>query len=188
MKFLPTPLHGAYLVELERRGDDRGFFARSFCQNEFTAAGLAPHVVQVNESRSARRGTLRGLHYQLGDAAETKLVRAIAGALFDVLVDLRPDSPSYLGWFGAELNTENRLAMYVPRGVAHAVLTLADNTEALYFVSACYAPMQERGVRWSDPRFGITLPIAPEEVSEKDQSWPDFSPDFHGVEQLRGLL
>ena len=188
MKFRPTTLHGAYLVELERRGDERGFFARSFCRDEFTAAGLVANFVQVNESHSAKRGTLRGLHYQMGAAAETKLVRAINGALYDVLVDLRPDSPTYLGWFGAELNTENRLAMYVPRGVAHAVLTLADNTEALYFVSAFYAPTQERGVRWNDPRFAITLPIAPDEVSGKDQAWPDFSPDLHGVESLRGLL
>jgi dTDP-4-dehydrorhamnose 3,5-epimerase len=187
MKFNPTPLKGAYTVEIEKRGDDRGFFARVFCENEFAQAGLIPKFVQVNNSLSAKKGTLRGMHYQLVPKAEVKLVRCIRGALWDAIVDLRPDSPSFGKWFGAELNAENRLMMYVPRGFAHAILTLTDDTEALYMVSDFYGPEQERGVRWNDPKFKIAWPIEPSEISPKDAKWPDFDPAFHGVEQLRGL-
>ena len=187
MKFHPTPLHGAYTVELEKRGDDRGFFARIFCENEFTQAGLVPKFVQANNSLSAAKGTLRGMHYQLAPKAEVKLVRCIRGALWDAILDLRPDLPSFGKWFGAELSAENRLMMYVPRGFAHAILTLADDTEALYLVSEFYAPEQERGVRWNDTAFKIEWPIEPSEISAKDAKWPDFDPAFHGVEQLRGL-
>lgn len=188
MKFLPTPLAGAYLIELEKRGDDRGFFARLFCEREFAEAGIPTPVVQINTSLSAKAGTLRGLHYQIQPSAEIKVVRCIRGALYDVILDLRPDSPTYGKWFGAELNAENRLMMYVPRGFAHAILTLADDTEAFYLVSATYAPDCERGVRFDDPRFGITWPIAPVEISPKDRNWPDFDEAFHGVETLRGLV
>ena len=188
MIFHPTGLTGACLVELERRGDARGFFARAFCAEEFAAAGLVSQFVQVNNSVSAAAGTLRGLHYQLAPSAEVKLVRAIRGALFDAIIDLRPDSPTYRKWFGAELNEQNRLAMYVPRGFAHAILTLAPDTEALYFVSAFYAPQEERGVRWNDPAFAIDWPRPPVEISAKDQAWPAFDPSFHGVDRLRGLL
>jgi dTDP-4-dehydrorhamnose 3,5-epimerase len=187
MRFLSTPLAGAHLVELERRGDDRGFFARMFCEREFAEAGLESRFVQVNNSLSARAGTLRGLHYQLPPAAEVKLVRCIRGRLFDVIVDLRPQSPTYLKWFGAELNDENRLMMYVPRGFAHAILTLTDDTEALYLVSAFYAPAEERGLRWNDPAIGIAWPIAPVEISAKDAAWPDVDPAFHGIERMREL-
>lgn len=188
MQFHQTPLHGAYLIDLERRGDERGFFARVFCENEFKNAGLVPNFVQVNNSLSGQAGTLRGLHYQLAPSAEVKVVRCLHGSLFDAIVDLRPDSPTYLKWFGAELNEDNRRMMYVPRGFAHAILTLKDNTEALYLVSAFYAPNEERGMRWNDPRIGIEWPIQPAEISAKDGQWPDFNPDFHGVERLRGLL
>jgi dTDP-4-dehydrorhamnose 3,5-epimerase len=188
MKFSKTPLVGASLIDLEKREDDRGFFARVFCEKEFNAAGLSPSIVQINNSRSARKGTLRGLHYQLSPSAEIKVVRCLRGALFDVIVDLRPDSPSYLKWFGAELNEDNRRMMYVPCGFAHAILTLTADTEALYFVSAFYAPEDERGVRWNDSRIGVKWPIEPEDVSAKDAGWPDFDPQFHGVERLRGLL
>ena len=187
MKLIPTPLKDAYTVELERRGDDRGFFARVFCQNEFKQAGLVPSIVQMNNSLSAKKGTLRGLHYQLPPNAEMKLVRCIRGALWDAILDLRPDSPTFGKSFGAELTENNRLMMYVPPGFAHAILTLSDNTEAFYLVSAFYAPGQERGVRWNDPKFQIAWPIEPTEVSPKDASWPDFNPHFHGAEQLRGL-
>lgn len=187
MKFHPTPLQDAYTVELEKRGDDRGFFARFFCQNEFKQAGLVPQFAQANNSLSAKKGTLRGLHYQLPPNAEVKLVRCLRGALWDAILDLRPDSPSFGKWFGAELNEDNRLMMYVPRGFAHAILTLADNTEALYLVSDFYAPECERGIRWNDPRFNIAWPIEPTEVSAKDDKWPDFDPEFHGVEKLRGI-
>jgi dTDP-4-dehydrorhamnose 3,5-epimerase len=187
VKFIPTPLQDAYLIELEKRGDDRGFFARFFCSREFTQAGLATEFVQINTSLSAKRGTLRGLHYQLAPAAEVKVVRCLRGSLFDCILDLRPDSPTYGQSFGAELNEANRLMMYVPRGFAHAILTLRDDTEALYLVSDYYSPENERGVRWDDPRFGIEWPIAPVEISVKDASWPAFDPAFHGVELLRGV-
>jgi len=187
MIFTPTPLAGAYLIDLEKRGDARGFFARVFCEREFGEAGLETRFVQANNSLSAKRGTLRGLHYQLPPAAEVKLVRCLRGALWDVIVDLRPDSPTFRKWFGAELSAENRRMMYVPRGFAHAILTLTDDTEAFYMVSAFYAPEEERGVRWNDPAIGIEWPIAPVEISPKDAGWPDLSPEFHQLERMRGL-
>ena len=187
MKFHPTPLRDAYTIDLERRGDDRGFFARVFCEKEFSQAGLEPKFVQVNKSLSAKKGTLRGMHYQLPPKAEVKLVRCVRGALWDAILDLRPDSPTFGKWFGAELSADNRLMMYVPRGFAHAVLTLTDDAEAFYLVSEFYGPEQERGVRWNDPKFDVSWPIAPHEISAKDAKWPDFDPAFHGTEQLRGL-
>jgi dTDP-4-dehydrorhamnose 3,5-epimerase len=179
MNFHPTPLSGAYLIELERRGDDRGFFARLFCEKEFAAAGLESRFVQANNALSQTKGTLRGMHYQLGTAAEVKVVRCIRGALWDAIVDLRPDSPTFGNWFGTELNEDNRLMMYVPRGFAHGLVTLRDNTEALYLVSNFYAPQQERGVRWDDPRFGIAWPVAPSEISPKDAALRDFDHAWH---------
>jgi dTDP-4-dehydrorhamnose 3,5-epimerase len=187
MRFHPTPVSGAHLIELEKRGDDRGFFARLFCEREFSEQGLVNRFVQANDSLSRTIGTLRGLHYQLPPAAEVKLVRCIRGALHDVVVDLRPDSPTFGRSFGARLDAENRLMMYVPRGCAHAILTLEQDTEALYLVSAFYSPEHERGVRWHDPRFDIEWPIEPREISQKDANWPDFDPAFHGTEKLRGL-
>jgi len=179
MLFHKTPLDGARLVELEKRGDDRGFFARVFCEREFEQAGLVNKFVQVNNSLSAKRGTLRGMHYQLNPAAEVKIVRCLRGALYDAILDMRPNSPTFGKSFGAELTPENRLMMYVPRGFAHAILTLADDTEALYLVSDFYAPDQERGIRWNDPRFAVEWPIAPTEISPKDAAWPDFDPVYH---------
>jgi dTDP-4-dehydrorhamnose 3,5-epimerase len=187
MKFHQGTVDDARLVELEKRGDERGFFARLFCEHEFGAEGLETRFVQANNSLSGAAGTLRGLHYQLGASAEVKLVRCIKGALFDAIVDLRPDSPTFRKWFGAALTAENRLMMYVPRGFAHAILTLEPDTEALYLVSAFYDPAAERGVRWNDPAFAIDWPIEPVEISAKDANWPLFDPDFHQVEQLRGL-
>ena len=188
MKFHDTPLHGARLIELEKRGDERGFFARMFCEREFGAAGLETRFVNVNNSLSGCKGTLRGLHYQIGAAAESKLVRCVSGALFDAIVDLRPGSPTYLKGFGATLSADNRLMMYAPRGFAHAILTLEPGAEAIYLVSAHYAPEAERGLRWNDPRFAIAWPIAPQEISAKDAAWPDFDPAYHGVESLRAFL
>ncbi|MFD2676335.1 dTDP-4-dehydrorhamnose 3,5-epimerase [Camelimonas lactis] len=187
MKFHKTPLEGAYLIELERRGDDRGFFARFFCEKEFADHGLDTRFVQVNNSLSSKAGTLRGLHYQLPPDGEVKVVRAVKGALWDCIVDLRAGSTTFGKWFGAELNDENRLMMYVPRGFAHAILTLTDNVEALYLVSAFYGPQSERGVRWNDPAIGIEWPIQPTEISEKDAKWPDLNETFHGFEAMRGL-
>jgi len=151
MKFHKTPLADARLIELERKGDDRGFFARFYCEREFGVDGLATHFVQMNNSLSGKKGTLRGMHYQLAPSAEVKVVRCLKGALWDCIADLRPDSPTFGKWFGAELNEDNRLMMYVPRGFAHAILTLTDDTEALYLVSDFYDPTSERGVRFDDP-------------------------------------
>lgn len=187
MIFHETPLEDARIIELEKRGDDRGFFARMFCEREFAAAGLETRFVNVNNSLSSAEGTLRGLHYQLGEAAEVKVVRCVRGALWDAIVDLRPNSPTFGRGFGQTLTAENRLMMYVPRGFAHAILTLEADTEALYLVSAHYAPHEERGLRWNDPRFRVDWPIAPSEISPKDAHWPDFDPEFHQIERLRGL-
>ncbi len=187
MKFHKTPLADARLIELERKGDDRGFFARFYCEREFGVDGLATHFVQMNNSLSGKKGTLRGMHYQLAPSAEVKVVRCLKGALWDCIADLRPDSPTFGKWFGAELNEDNRLMMYVPRGFAHAILTLTDDTEALYLVSDFYDPTSERGVRFDDPWLKVKWPIEPAEVSAKDRSWPSFDPESHGVERLRGI-
>lgn len=187
MRFEPTPLQGAWTVELERRGDHRGFFARAFCEREFAAAGLESRFVQINDSLSAIRGTLRGMHYQLPPAAEVKVVRCIRGALYDVIADLRPDSPTYGRSHGVELTAENRRMYYVPRGFAHGFLTLAEDTEVMYYVSAFYAPEHERGLRHDDPWLNIDWPALPVELSDKDRRWPDFDPAFHGTELLRGI-
>ena len=187
MIFTPTPLAGAYLIDLEKRGDDRGFFARVFCEREFAEHGLETRFPQINNSASAKRGTLRGMHYQLPPAAEVNVVRCIKGALYDVIADLRSDSPTFKQWFGAELTADNRRMMYVPRGFAHGFITLEDDTEAFYLVSALYSPDQERGLRFNDPALGIEWPAEPTELSEKDKNWRDFDADFHGVEILRGV-
>jgi dTDP-4-dehydrorhamnose 3,5-epimerase len=185
--FEPTPVHGAYVIDPLRRGDDRGFFSRMFCTDEFAEHGLESRFLQVNNSLSRRRHTLRGMHYQLPPAAEVKLVRCVAGRLFDVVADLRPDSPSFGKWFGVELTAENRRMLYVPRGCAHGFLTLEDDTEALYLVSDRYAPGEERGLRYDDPFLGIAWPAEPVELSPKDRNWPAFDPAFHGTERMRGL-
>jgi dTDP-4-dehydrorhamnose 3,5-epimerase len=179
MIFQETPIAGAFLIELEKRGDDRGFFARAFCEKEFGAKGLATRFVQVNNSLSAQRGTLRGMHYQLPPFAETKLVRCIRGALYDVILDLREGSPTFGRSFGAEISAENRRMMYVPKGFAHGFVTLSDATEAFYFVDEFYGPQHERGVRWDDPRFAIQWPVAPTVLSDKDRAHRDFDPAWH---------
>ncbi|HEX4160614.1 MAG TPA: dTDP-4-dehydrorhamnose 3,5-epimerase [Rhizomicrobium sp.] len=188
MLFHKTPLATARLIEPEKLGDERGFFARVFCAREFDKEGLASSFVQVNNSFTLSRGTLRGLHYQLPPAAEVKVVRCLRGSLYDVILDLRPESPTFGQHFGTQLSAENRLMMYVPCGFAHAILTLEDNTEALYFAGSHYAPGLERGVRWNDPRFAIEWPIKPLEISAKDGGWPDFDHTFHGTNQMTGLI
>ncbi len=179
MIFTKTPLEGAYLIDLEKRGDDRGFFARAFCVNEFGKHELATQFVQVNNSLSAQKGTLRGMHYQLAPKGETKVVRCIRGALYDVILDLRRDSPTFGKSFGAEITAENRRMMYVPKGFAHGFITLADDTEAFYFVDEFYAPDRERGVRYDDPKFKLEWPIAPVVISDKDKGHRDFDPAWH---------
>jgi len=176
MKFEKTPVDGAFLIDLEQREDARGFFARAFCRSEFEEHGLNPEVVQCNLSLSREVGTLRGMHFQHPPHEEAKLVRCIRGALWDVVLDLRPGSPSYLRSYGVELTPDNRRALFVPEGCAHGFQTLAPETEAFYLVSSAYAPEAAAGVRWDDPAFGLEWPDVAERVlSEQDQSWPDYS-------------
>ncbi|MEU9794611.1 dTDP-4-dehydrorhamnose 3,5-epimerase [Streptomyces sparsogenes] len=167
-----TPLAGAALVELEKREDHRGFFSRSFCREEFERAGLEPTVAQCNLSFNHRKGTLRGFHYQLTPNAEAKTIRCVRGAVYDVIVDLRTDSPTFLRHFGTELTADNRLALHVPRNFAHAYLTLTDDAETLYQVSTAYTPGAERGLRWNDPALAVEWPVTVEQVSDKDGNWP----------------
>lgn len=176
MRFIETRLAGVLVVEPEPRGDERGFFERLWCANEFAEHGLNGTFVQCNGSFSAARRTLRGLHYQSAPYAEVKLVRCVRGAVFDVTVDLRRESPTYLGWFGAELTADRRNMVYVPEGCAHGYMTLEDHSEVIYPVSQYYRPDAELGVRWNDPRFAIEWPAqGPETVSEKDRRWRDFT-------------
>lgn len=174
MIFRQTPLAGAFLVDLERHTDERGFFARTFCEREFAAHGLATRFPQANTSWNRHTGTLRGMHWQAAPHAEAKLVRCTSGAVFDVIVDLRRSSPTRLAWFAAELSAENRTALYIPEGFAHGFLTLADDTEVSYLMSASYAPEAARGLRYDDPRLAIRWPSAPQVVSERDRTYPDF--------------
>jgi dTDP-4-dehydrorhamnose 3,5-epimerase len=179
MRYTATPLEGAYLIDLDKKGDDRGFFARVFCSQEFGQQGLATHFCQVNSSLSAEKGTLRGMHYQLAPKAETKVVRCIRGSLFDMILDLRPDSATFGRSFGAELSADNRRMMYVPKGFAHGFLTLADDTEAFYLVDEFYSPESERGIRFDDPEFDLQWPDTPTVVSDKDRSHRDFDRAWH---------
>lgn len=179
MKFTATPLFGAFIVDAEPRGDHRGCFTRVFCAREFAARGLATDFVQTNVSRSAQAGTLRGLHFQRGADAEDKLVRASRGRVLDVIVDLRADSPSYRQHLKVELSADNWRLLYVPKGCAHGFLTLEDDCEISYQVSAFYAPGNEAGVRWDDPAFGIDWPLggalpATPILSAKDAAHPDW--------------
>jgi dTDP-4-dehydrorhamnose 3,5-epimerase len=172
MIFRETSLKDAYLIQLEKKGDDRGFFARTMCREEFAAHGLDTTYVQQNTSFSVHRGTLRGMHYQLPPYTEAKLVRCIKGAIVDVVVDLRRESPSYMRHERFDLDEENRLQLYVPRGFAHAFQTVSDNVEVSYLVSAPYVPTAERGLRYSDPRLRIEWPLPVSVISDKDASWP----------------
>jgi len=172
MRFKPTKLGGAFLVEMEPRDDARGFFARIHCAREFAERGLASNFVQTSIAYTRNRGTLRGLHFQLPPAGEIKLVRCIAGAIYDVIVDLRPGSPTYRQHLGVELTARNRLALYVPEMFAHGMQTLEDETEVLYQISAFYTPDKATGVRCDDPKLGIRWPLPVTEMNEKDRNWP----------------
>ena len=177
MRFTETPLPGAWIVELERRADERGSFARTFDRDEFAARGLEPAVVQCSTSYNARAGTLRGLHYQADPHGEPKLVRCTRGAVYDVIVDLRRDRPTHRRWYGVELTADNGRALYVPVGVAHGFQTLRDASEVLYMMGHEYVPSAASGVRWDDPAFGIDWPPAKRRVmSERDRSYPDYGP------------
>jgi dTDP-4-dehydrorhamnose 3,5-epimerase len=177
MRFTQTPLTGVWVIELDLLGDERGWFARTFDAEEFAARGLNPTVAQCNASFNAQRDTLRGMHYQADPHGESKLVRCVRGAIFDVAVDLRADSSTYRGWHGVELSAENRLAFYIPAGLAHGFQTLEEDCEVLYQMGSDYGPESARGVRWDDPAFAIDWPEPRGErvISERDTTYPDFA-------------
>ena len=175
MKFNKTAILGAYIIELEKVGDERGFFARAWCQKEFREHDLVTQFVQCNLSFNKRGNTLRGMHYQSAPLEEVKLVRCTRGAIFDVIIDLRPESSTFLKWIGVELTSDNYNMLYVPERFAHGYLTLTEEAEVFYQVSQFYSPGHERGVRWNDPVFKIDWPIDGDVViSEKDNNWPNF--------------
>ena len=175
MIFRETPIAGAVLIELELLADERGSFARTFAAEEFEAHGLEARVVQCNTSTNVRAGTLRGLHYQVAPHAEAKLVRCVRGSIFDVVVDLRPESPTYCAWYGVELSASNGRELFIPTGLAHGFQTLEDDTEVLYQMSEAYSAEHARGVRWDDPAFGIEWPETDARtISDRDRDYADF--------------
>ena len=174
MNFIETKLKGAFIVEPERLEDDRGFFARTWCQREFAAHGLNANLVQCNISFNRMKNTLRGMHYQAAPHAEAKLVRCTKGSIYDVIIDLRNDSQTFKHWLSLELTEKDRKMFYIPEGFAHGFLTLEDNTEVSYQMSEFYAPESAKGVRWNDPSFGIEWPVDVTVMSEKDTQYPGF--------------
>jgi dTDP-4-dehydrorhamnose 3,5-epimerase len=176
VRFISTLIPGVVRIEPEPQIDERGSFARTYCESTFHAHGLEPVGIQCNISVNAKRGTLRGLHYQAPPAEEAKLVRCVRGRLFDVAVDLRPDSPAFRQWLGVELDAGEGQALYIPRGCAHGFLTLADDTALYYHMGTEYAPDLARGVRWNDPAFAIAWPFEPLHISARDAAFPDFAP------------
>jgi len=176
-QFLQTPLAGVWVIELDKLSDERGWFARTFDAEEFRERGLNPRVVQTNASYNGAAGTLRGMHYQADPHGESKLVRCVRGAIFDVAVDLRPDSPTRGRWHGVQLSAENRSAFYIPAGIAHGFQSLVDDSEVHYLMGDPYVPESARGVRWDDPAFAIDWPEAPAGgriIAERDACYPDF--------------
>lgn len=174
MKFEEAKIPGVWVLDLERREDNRGFFARTFCEDEFATHGLVTRFVQCNLSSNAKRGTLRGLHFQDEPKPEVKLVRCVQGSVFDVVVDLRRDSPTYCQWIGVELSAENGRALYIPAGIAHGFQTLEDGSVLYYHMGEFYEPSLASGVRWNDAAFGITWPIARPILSDKDAAYTDY--------------
>lgn len=181
MNFTPTALAGSFLIGLETFADDRGWFARYYCKDEFRQIGHTAEWVQMNHSFSAKKGTVRGMHFQLAPHKEIKLVRCVAGAVFDVIVDLREGSPTFLQWFGTGLSAENKRALYIPEGFAHGFQCLADNCELLYHHSASYQPGAEAGIRYNDPAIGIEWPLPVTVISERDSHHPLLDKEFKGV-------
>jgi dTDP-4-dehydrorhamnose 3,5-epimerase len=178
MIFTPTPLGGAWLVDIEPWEDERGFFARTWCLREFEERGLDARVVQCSVARTRRRGTLRGLHWQVPPHEEIKLVTCTRGAIWDVIVDLRPESPTYTRWYGVELNAETRRTLYVPARCAHGFVTLVDDVDVQYQMSDWHAADAQRGVRWNDPAFAIDWPVQGGPIlNERDAGFPDFLPE-----------
>jgi len=172
-----TPIDGAFVMQMTRIPDDRGFFAEAFHRDTFTGLGLDTRIAQMNVSYNDRQGTLRGMHYQIAPHEEVKIVRCVRGSVFDVVLDLRRDSPTFGQWAGAELSADNRLAFYVPAGCAHGYQTLTDDTEVLYMVSNAYSPAHYRGLRWNDPFFNVAWPETNTRILHpRDESYPDFQP------------
>lgn len=176
MKFVPAPLKGCYIIHLEPVEDHRGFFSRSFCQEEFRGQGLETNFVQCNLTWNREIGTLRGMHYQLPPHGEVKVIRCTRGSIYDVMVDLREDSSTYCGWFGVTLTASDTQLLYIPTGFAHGYQALEPDTEVFYMVSNSYSPDHERGVRWNDSAFNIAWPLTDPILSEKDKGHPDFIP------------
>lgn len=176
MHFIPTKLKSAFIIEPEKVVDERGFFARTWCQKEFKNQGLDPNLVQCSISFNHKKGTLRGMHFQLPPHTETKLVRCTKGAIYDVIVDLRPNSETFEQWIGIELTAQNRKALYVPKGFAHGFQTLEDNTEVFYQMSEFYILESARGFRWNDSQFKIDWTEEPSIISKRDREYPDFKP------------
>jgi dTDP-4-dehydrorhamnose 3,5-epimerase len=177
MRFQPTPIAGVFLLEPEPLRDERGFFARTWCRREFAGRGLNPDLAQCSLSYNRKRGTLRGLHYQAPPWAEAKLVRCLRGAIYDVALDLRPQSPTFKQWYAAELSADDRRMLYIPEGCAHGFQTLSDDAEVFYQISQFHDPASARGVRWDDPAFGIAWPLQTGiTISARDQSYPFFPP------------
>lgn len=175
MIFKELQLDGVYTVDLEPKEDSRGFYARAWCRDEFGSKGLATDFAQINISYTHKKGTVRGLHYQLPPYGEVKLVRCVRGTIFDVVIDMRPESPTYRQWLGIELSAENRRALYVPENFAHGFVSLTDDCELIYSISSEYHPESERGIRYNDPSIGIQWPIDIDIVSEKDRNLPDLA-------------
>jgi dTDP-4-dehydrorhamnose 3,5-epimerase len=173
--FSATPLEGAYILELDRHNDDRGYFARTWCQRELKHAGLNPTLVQCSLSFNLRRKTLRGMHWQAAPHAEVKIVRCTRGAIWDVIIDLRPESPTFMQHLGVELTADSGRALYIPEGMAHGFVTLADSSEVFYQMSAFHEPASARGVRWNDPAFAIAWPVTDPLLHARDSAYPDFA-------------
>lgn len=174
MRFTESPIAGVFAIDLDPVEDPRGFFARTFCEEEFRARGLEPHFSQCSIAFTTRRGTLRGMHYQREPHGEVKLIRCTRGAVYDAVIDLRPGSPTFRHWFAVELTADNRRMLYVPKGLAHGYQTLEDQTEISYHMSTPYHPESAAGVRWNDPAFGIPWPLPVTVIAERDDAYPDF--------------
>jgi dTDP-4-dehydrorhamnose 3,5-epimerase len=174
MIFTPAALQDAFIIDIEKREDARGFFARAWCADEFAQHGLDTQLAQASISFNHQRGTLRGMHWQAEPHGEVKVVRCTAGAIYDVIVDVRPESPTFKKWIGVELSAANRRMLYIPKGFAHGFQTLVDNSEVFYFISAFYAPEAACGARYNEPAFGITWPLPISIIAAKDEAWPDY--------------
>lgn len=182
MKFVEAPLDGAYVIELEPFEDERGLFARTFCQNEFAAIGFHKQIVQINHSVTRQKGAIRGMHYQLQPACETKIIRCVQGKVFDVMVDIRAGSPTFMQWHGVELSKDNLRMVYIPDGFAHGFQSFTDNAELIYHHSDFYSPEHERGLRFDDHALAINWPLPVSVISPKDQSYPLIDNNFKGIE------